>query len=630
VEVKYRYPVVSIEEWLNNTYFIGGEVIWDYWKAKIIEFYKSGDRSFIFYGSYGLGKTYIGLIMMLRQIYEIYCVENFLELFGMSPTTHLIMIFISLKKSTAQESGIGRLVRMAETIPFFKDVCRFDHNLKTKLRFDFLTVMGGSQIGDMTALDVIGGIFDESSFVRAKKGEEFNKAKELWLELKKRAKSRFTLGGVNWGWFGMLSSAKYKTSFTEQALVNAEGVNSKTFMVKTAMYDVRRERYSKKEFGVFIGSEDVDSHICEVAGEQVLLSALGYATEAMISYIGKNYGFSYEQWIERQGKKVVRVPEDFREDFEDDVDGALRDLAGVARTRSSLLLKRISLLDGAISDRLANPIMRKYIELSVRGDEEFGQYVDEGLLWENYEEGEELFAHVDQSIGGAKTNDKTGIAFVYKSSYTGKFVTLLYVSITNVPGKTIDLAKVLDIVFWLLDRGYTIRYVSYDQFASIFARQMLSKRLGEKYQGLQSVDRDDTQYLFFIYLLKKGFLEIYKYDPFWLEIKNLIYDAASNKIDHPDVNEDGSKGSKDVSDALVGAIYNCYTFKGLEVDEIVMDTGKVAGESKSAMELNDIYGGFEDDGFYTSCMEDGDSVVDNERESDSSLLLDGEIQKRDV
>ena len=58
-------------------------------------------------------------------------------------------------------------------------------------------------------------------------------------------------------------------------------------------------------------------------------------------------------------------------------------------------------------------------------------------------------------------------------------------------------------------------------------------------------------------LMYENRFKFYEYAPFETEWFSLDHDANKHKVDHPKKNDDGSVGSKDVADAIVGAVFNC-------------------------------------------------------------------------
>ena len=50
---------------------------------------------------------------------------------------------------------------------------------------------------------------------------------------------------------------------------------------------------------------------------------------------------------------------------------------------------------------------------------------------------------------------------------------------------------------------------------------------------------------------------IYRYEPLLAELFDLERDVDARKVNHPSIGSDGGPGSKDVADALAGAMFSC-------------------------------------------------------------------------
>ncbi len=70
------------------------------------------------------------------------------------------------------------------------------------------------------------------------------------------------------------------------------------------------------------------------------------------------------------------------------------------------------------------------------------------------------------------------------------------------------------------------------------------------------MDKDDDAYVYLKDAHMDYRVQMYEYEPYLTELFDLLHDKKKNKVDHPKKNSDGSRGSKDVSDAVAGAIYD--------------------------------------------------------------------------
>ena len=159
------------------------------------------------------------------------------------------------------------------------------------------------------------------------------------------------------------------------------------------------------------------------------------------------------------------------------------------------------------------------------------------------------------------------VAFVYnnlvakKNSVENSAKELLYqvafcVSIKAPKGYQISFAKNREFIYWLKEQGFNIKGISTDTFQNAaIAQDFVSK--GYNYQII-SVDRVNKDHICEPYAFFKNC--IYEQRIVLLPSKLLVQELVglerngnSGKIDHPD---GGTSGSKDMSDAVCGALWN--------------------------------------------------------------------------
>lgn len=552
--MKIIRPIVPIREWLNDPYYLGPEAkaLYPFWKERLIEFFEGDYNTMINYGSYSLGKTYVARIMVARVIYEMSCIQGFPLMFDLSPNTVVQFVFLSMTMGKARSTLVKPFLRLVDSIPYFQKVCKRRMDTDSIADFGFAQVTAGSKAEHLTGEDVYGVIFDESNFVKAKAGEEFESAKRMFLEARIRSHTRYATSQGQFGFFALLSSAGYSTSFAEDQIKRAD---KHTKVVIASSYDVKPEKaYSGVRFDVFAGEGDIPAFIVEDVAPPIL------------DLIAKNTGMNLKQYLAQYPERVAHPPVELKKYYQEDIDFSLRSLSGIPGSKTSLLLKNRKLLVDSTVQTLRNPIMngQDTINLTLFSDEDIEDLVDFRVVLSNIEDGAKLFIHIDQSIKG----DKTGFGVSYKAT-SGKIRIPLQLSIYKTGEKgddnEIDISKVEDIVYRLRDYGCSVQLVSYDQYASKYASQNLKKRLGKDKVEYLSVDIDDQPYLMFNYLMKKKAIETYFYKPFHDNYIHLIHDVASAKVDHDEAH------AKDVTDAVVGSVFNCYRSEGLTPEELAFN-----------------------------------------------------------
>ena len=154
------------------------------------------------------------------------------------------------------------------------------------------------------------------------------------------------------------------------------------------------------------------------------------------------------------------------------------------------------------------------------------------------------FSHIDLSL----VSDATGIALVHKEGEM--VISDLLLKIIPPEDGEIDLKEIREIILELKNRGFNISKCTFDQFQSASSIQELNK------EGIQSeqlsIDRDLGPYETLKELFYTNKIRIYDSEDLLYELQRLEL-VKGKKVDHP------ANSSKDLSDALAGAVYNCVT-----------------------------------------------------------------------
>jgi len=202
----------------------------------------------------------------------------------------------------------------------------------------------------------------------------------------------------------------------------------------------------------------------------------------------------------------------------------------------------------------AHPVRRANVDLAEHGL----PVIDPALL--DSDVTTPRFVHIDLS----KSKDRCGIVMLRVDRMVEieleqgvfervpYFVAELAVSIQPSQAKELDIAAVRNWVVQLqATHNVPLYMVSYDGFNSAESVQAL-KKIGIRSEVV-SMDRSDEAYQQVKRGLYQDRLEIPDNDILVKELVQLDRDEKSGKVDHP------PKGSKDISDALAGAIYAAST-----------------------------------------------------------------------
>jgi hypothetical protein len=602
MQIQLSRPIVPIEQWLTDPFYLGPHAgkQWKFWEDEYIKFFNDPVAyiTLIVTGSNRGGKTHNVIFFMLRYIYEISCIRNFPELFGLSSATKLLFVFLSLRKEKAKDAGIGKMLRILEGIPYFEHVFPYDRGIQSKIVFPGIEIRPGSSTDDLVSEDLFGVIFDEANFVRAKAGAEFAKAKEIFLEARTRGQLTFSIGGRHYGFFALISSASTQTSFVEHQIREAKSKGN-GYVIIAPVYKTHPEAYSQEKFRVFCGIDDVEPHIIDDVPFEIP------------QFVNKTYGMTYEDFLSQHSDQVELVPVDFLPRFQEDIVFGIRFLCGRPINTASAFLKNKGAFDAIFRKELKSPLLVTIPTLSLLDDDTIQDFVDEDALLELIEDGANCYIHYDLGLRGDKDGDGgdfAGFGLAFKTE-KGRIRIALYFRVARKnSADEIDTSKLEDIVYWLIELGVVVKLVTKDLLARGYFSQNLIKRLGKERVANLSLDRTDIPFLVFSSLMKKGLLEAYSYTPFREEYPNLIHDNASHKVIKPE------GGNDDISQAVIGAVYDCFQGEGMTFESLAMQEA-MAAQGPPPTDTDDFYSGAllegMNDDFYTSILNGADDEAED-------------------
>jgi hypothetical protein len=287
-------------------------------------------------------------------------------------------------------------------------------------------------------------------------------------------------------------------------------------------------------------------------------------------------------------EEAIEVPIEFRHDFEVDMEGSLRDLAGRATVAiEPFIMRRDKIYD------MCDPNRRhgySLYETTLRD----GGYLLKDVLAEHYEEKDEhgvvvkrgwrpkinpsarRFGHIDHGISG----DAAGFVFGHISHYeerrririvqvidpasgTKKLLREAYIETVPViyidlilrivppPGGEIILNDIRVLIYDLREIGFKIGLITMDSYQSKDTQQTLAAK-GFNVDEL-SVDADMEPYNRLKMAVYEDRVKAYLHDTLIKELKGLERNKKKGKVDHR------RKGSKDIADALAAVVHNCET-----------------------------------------------------------------------
>jgi len=272
-------PIVPINEWIENPYYVGDLVytLYPKYKQHIKSIFdEERDVSdyideIILRSSIGTGKTSFINVVLIRKLYELSCYSDIRPLFNLMTSKKLMMVYFSITKEVAENTGYAQLRDMILTIPYFQD--NFLPNTKKSYDIEWpernMKIVSGSNSNQVIGADVIASVIDEGDFYgstnanTSSDGQALSKAQQLYASIRQRARSRFLVNGINHSLNCILSSPTYASGFISQ-LLESNRVNPHAYIIEETLWTVKpKGTYSSTMFLVFKGTNLIGPCIVE-------------------------------------------------------------------------------------------------------------------------------------------------------------------------------------------------------------------------------------------------------------------------------------------------------------------------------------------------------------------------------
>ena len=473
----------------------------------------------------------VSSVSIAYELYKLLLLKDANKYYNLLATDTIVFMLFAATQGTATDVNWGYISNILAISPFFQKNLDFK---ETKALYIALTDNIGIQIGSRAhkALGkaVLSAVLDEGNF-----GIVQDQVKNTYNAIMRRRGSRFKQGFKTPGIVWLVSSPQTGQDFINERIGKAEGNKDVLVVDNVPIWEVKANviDYCGETFPVFLGDEAQDPTILSSEEE-----ALNYPADL-----------------------IVRPPVEYYTDFESDLLEAIRDIAG-RRVASSLnVFKSYSSLIKTFrkSNLFKQDTMQVHLGTTLH---DFQSFINFPLFSQLLSDKSPRYIHLDS----ANTGDRFGIASctclsreiydpmtettIEKRFFINDFsIGLEAANADGMPSSII--AKFLQ---WLRDQGYPIALITGDKPAmnSIIPELKLAKFNTE----YLSVDTDRAPY---IALRNKVLAGDYIGTNNKILIKEL-YNVRDDggKIDHPAKFPDGSKGSKDIADAITGSFYACF------------------------------------------------------------------------
>ncbi len=571
-------------EWLgptaNNLYPKVVKVLTEYWDPI------SPYRNLILASGIGTGKSFTSTISNLFIIQAIHNMRDPKKFFNLNQAASILLAFISFTQGKAAQTLLQPIIQIISSSPKFKRINREDKIKEIgeenpdqivwttagrmgAIQFDGdIHIMLASSPSDLLGLNMISATMSEISFF-IDKGFSPEYIWRIYQDSLGRIYSRF---GNRYYATTILDSSPNDIDASPIDKYIFEGKayeNPLNYIVTGTQWDYIPWKYpewlrTKETFPVFKGG---NGSPCKI--------------------IPKHEVAHFKK------EDVYDVPIDIKQKFIDNPVKSVKDYCGWPSGVPDKLISDYSLIEKMFVPQLRNI----YTHIFAPAD-----LPPEGLIWEaikkeffiEYSEGKyefyrapraQRFLHFDQSESG----DITGIGSCHKElSEKGDDRFIIDFTIPIVPGKKrINLEAIYEFLIDLRFRGgFNIKMVTFDQYQSSNTIQKL-KRMDFAVDRL-SVDSSMNPYLVFVSHLNNGRVKCGRNIYFKNNLKSIKEtktEKGKKKIDHLQgkVEDSGTIGwdesylgyyAKDISDAVVGAVWNCinhftgipkYSWKDMEL-----------------------------------------------------------------
>ena len=423
----------------------------------------------------------------------------------------------------------------------------------------------GSSNNQVIGRAIYANFTDEVNFGLTSDVEKLKKKqKQLISQIDARMRSRFLRGDYLPTLNIIASSKNSDQSFLEDYIEGKKKIESTTtLIIDEPQWVVDNRKVTGEWFYVAVGNKFLANELIPIGSPEGLIE----------EYRAKGY-------------TILPVPSGYYESFQDNIDSALTDIAGIATASS---LKYISGIrwNEIKSEKFSNPFSQEIIEVGNAKDDtaQYYDFFDLSKIPNGYMR-KPMYIHLDMS----KSGDKTGIAGIWvlgksptvegESASKELFYQLAFhVSIKAPKGYEISFDKHRTFIRWLKKQGFNIKGISYDTFQSAqLAQQLDADGFETKTISVDRLDSETKTQLQYAYfkstIYDRRFIVYSKCDLLTEEILGLERESDGH-IEHP---EQGTQGSKDCADACCGAMWHAslhaeeYAYEYGESLNVMLDT----------------------------------------------------------
>jgi len=545
---------VDISTFLHDKKYLGNGLydpegrftLFPYWENVLKDIFPDNIttkyNTIVLTGAIGIGKSFVSVICLLYMLYRLLCLKDPYLYYGLQPIDKISISFMNITLENARGVAFDKLNQLILSSDWFMNHGKMNGISNFEYVPDkHIELIAASSNNQIIGRCIFANFTDEVNFGLVSDPEKLKKKqKQLISQVDARMKSRFLRGNYLPTLNIIASSKNSEQSFLEDYIEGKRKAESKTtLIVDEPQWVVDSRKVTDKWFYVAVGNKFLANELLPKNAPDLLIE----------EYRAKGYS-------------MLKVPEAYYEGFQENLEGSLADIAGIAAASGLRYISGMRWNEVKVDDYV-NPFIKDIIEVGTGDDIQYSEYFDISKVSSNLK-AKPLFIHLDMSMGSGGKGDKTGIAGTYVLGKRPKiegedaskelyFQTAFAVSIKAPKGREISFDKHRTFIRWLREQGFNIKVITSDTFMAGPVRQQLIAD-GFNYETL-SVDRLDTQtkqclpYIYFKSVIYEKRLRVFRKCDLLTEEVISLERKSDGHIDHPD------NFSKDCVDAVCGSIY---------------------------------------------------------------------------
>ena len=515
----WKEPMVSFDTFIDDPNYLGvGQSIYPTIRKAAKQILHNGYTEAVLVAGIGSGKTTTAELVACYQAHKLLCLRDAHQYYKLAKDKPITIMNMGTTATQALDVLFAGIKAFIQKSPWFM---KFNpHILAGTIRFqpnNILLVSGNSKSTTPLGYNVYCAVMDEAAFYLDNDNKQM--AEEIYNALQRRIVSRFGYQGL----LMMISSPKYEGDFIMRKLQEAQKMPNIIYAKQLPIWKCKPRMPQDYQTKFYFNSRK---------------NIIEDSPSGKVCSLDDAFNQDIEVW---------EIPGEYKISFIQDPQKARRDYAALPSATIEAFMPHIDLIKGMFTDE-ESPVQ-------LNGSYKFPDIP----LRVSY------YIHIDLALNRKGKGDKAGFAMAHFDGWEvnpttnekqKKVVIDIAEQIKAGSSGEIKFEDIRNKVYALKKAGFNIQGVSLDQFQSADTIQIFrNKGIKAEYQ---SVDRTIEPYQTLKELIYSGRIKCHKSEILFDELRRLEITKAS-KVDHP------PSGSKDVCDAVCGAVYSVMQKSGYDI-----------------------------------------------------------------